>query len=142
MNAETTILVNQEGSRGFLWHLQMQDSEVLNSAHTFLTPENAEADATRVLERLNTDTIETVAGGDDDTQVGDRHNRWRYRPGSFLAEKNSDGCGRYGILVLDQPAAPTAYTYFAKERARIVRLANMLLDDRLAHHETIVEEDE
>ena len=141
----TTVLVNQEGTRGFLWHLQVGGSEILSGASEFLTPEHAERDAKRVITRLNTDHIliveATTEEGEESAQVLDPTGRIRYTPGTFLIERNGQGYGWYGVLVLDQPVAPTAYTRFGETPAAIEAHARALLEPTLVHAATIIEEE-
>ena len=123
----------------------------MNGAHELLTPEHAEHDAKRVMTRLNTDRIVIVRakrehGRDEEgdaqgAQVLDPTGRVRYTPGTFLIEHNAHGYGWYGVLVLDQPVAPTAYTYFAESPEIIEDRAKALLEPTLVHEATVIEED-
>ena len=152
MDTSTRVIVavDQEGSRGYLWHLRVGNEEIphqiLSAANLYLTVEHAEAAAKSVIERLNNDQIQVIesqyASEDSEENLWNHNGRYEYIPSSFLVDydERDDGYGYWGMLILDEPIVPSALTYYAKEKQTILDRIAILLKGDLKYHSTAIED--
>ena len=165
-----TVAINQEGSRGYMWHLRQTDKrfksgdiyrseEILNSGNLYLTVGHAEDAGKAVIERLNSEQIQVIDAQDPPEDIDDdgtpidtegnsildqpdpwNHNgKYEYIPNSFLVANSDGGYGYYGMLILDEPIIPSAFTYYAETKQEIRDRIEILLKGNLEYHDTVID---
>ena len=130
MKVDVSIRIDQEGSRGFMWHLIHEGRERVVSINNYLNPDFAETAAVNFLEHLQSHELKCAILEEGETfEIGehpwDHDGKYEFSPNTFHMDKSSDW-GWAGVISLEGPMALEACTYYTSQKEDMLAIWNFL----------------
>ena len=145
-----TIRIDQEGSRGYMWHLIYEGADKITSFYNFLRPEDAEEAAMTFLDNLERGLHLSILEKDyrpevDEEGVPTKPHPWNYdgkyqfRPNTFHMDTSGDW-GWCAFVTQNGPMAVEASTYYSENKDDIIDIWKFLTENEFQVDEILIEE--